>query len=314
MAAARRRELLLILLLAAGPARRPRPGLGARAAPRARATGPHSTCRCASRPGAPGRRGEVPSWNASSFSGTPAPGLLPPRGAPPPHAGALAPLAPLTAFQLLVLVSLGLSGALAYPYARRLGAEPVGAFVAGLGFALGPYLVAHLGDTATVVAAPALPLVLLAAEAHLARPRRPPPPRPWRSPSRCSSSPARRRPRARGARPGRRGVLAAFAAPPGCRRGTGRDAGRIWGLAAAVVAGRAPRRSAARSRRSSPSAPAGPGGAGAAGPDGPAVAGITGLVRALRLPHAGPRLRPRRGAPPRRSARVARRLPPRRSG
>ena len=42
----------------------------------------------------------------------------------------------------------------------------VGALVAGLGFALGPTLVAHLGDTAMVVAAPALPLLLLAAEAR----------------------------------------------------------------------------------------------------------------------------------------------------
>jgi hypothetical protein len=43
----------------------------------------------------------------------------------------------------------------------------VGAFVGGLCFALGPYLVAHLADTATLVAAPLLPLVLLAAEDHM---------------------------------------------------------------------------------------------------------------------------------------------------
>ncbi len=71
---------------------------------------------------------------------------------------ALAPLPPFLAFQLLVLVSLALTGPLAYLYARRLGAFPVGALATGLGFALGPHLVAHLGDTATIVAAPALPL------------------------------------------------------------------------------------------------------------------------------------------------------------
>jgi hypothetical protein len=115
-------------------------------------------------------RGEVPSWNASSFSGTPLLASYRP-GALHPLMIALTPLAPFLAFQALVLVSLGLAGPATYLYARRLGAGPVGGLVAGLGFALGPYLVAHLGDTATVVAAPFLPLALLALEAHLARPR-----------------------------------------------------------------------------------------------------------------------------------------------
>jgi hypothetical protein len=115
-------------------------------------------------------RGEVPSWNASSFSGTPLlaayrPGVL------HPLAIALTPLAPFAAFQALVLCSLALTGPVLFLYARRLGADPVGALVAALGFVLGPYLVAHLGDTAAVTAAPALPLVLLAAEAQLARAR-----------------------------------------------------------------------------------------------------------------------------------------------
>ena len=115
-------------------------------------------------------RGEVPSWNASSFSGAPLlsayrPGVL------HPLAIALTPLAPFTAFQALVLCSLALTGPLVFLYARRLGAETVGALVAALGFALGPYLVGHLGDTAGVTAAPALLLVLLAVEAHLARAR-----------------------------------------------------------------------------------------------------------------------------------------------
>ena len=116
------------------------------------------------------QRGEVPSWNASVFSGTPLlasyrPGVLHPLML------ALSPLPPLVAFQLLVLVSLSLAGPLAYLYCRRLGAGPVGGLLAGLGFGLGPHLVAHLGDTATLVAAPALPLLLLAAENQLARPR-----------------------------------------------------------------------------------------------------------------------------------------------
>jgi hypothetical protein len=115
-------------------------------------------------------RGEVPSWNGASFSGTPLLASYRP-GALHPLTVVLTPLAPFAAFQALVLASLALAGPLVFLYARRLGADPVGSLVAGLGFALGPYLVAHLGDTAAVVAAPALPLVLLAAETHLARAR-----------------------------------------------------------------------------------------------------------------------------------------------
>jgi hypothetical protein len=116
-------------------------------------------------------RSELPVWNPSAFSGSPLLAAYRP-GALHPLMAVLTPLAPFAAFQTLVLVSLALAGPLVFLYARRLGAEDVGAFVAAVSFALGPYLVAHLGDTATIVAAPALPLVLLAAEAHLAR-RRP---------------------------------------------------------------------------------------------------------------------------------------------
>jgi hypothetical protein len=114
------------------------------------------------------RSGDVPSWNESIFSGTPLLASYRP-GALHPLMLALAPLPPFTAFQALVLVSLGLTGPLAYLYARRLGADVVGALTAALGFALGPYLVAHLGDTATIVAAPALPLLLLAVENQIGR-------------------------------------------------------------------------------------------------------------------------------------------------
>jgi len=115
-------------------------------------------------------RGEVPSWNPASFSGTPLLAAYRPGGLHPLMM-ALTPLAPFSAFQVLVLLSLALTAPIGFLYARRLGAEPVGALVAALGFALGPYLVTHLGDTATMVAAPALPLALLAVEKHLARAR-----------------------------------------------------------------------------------------------------------------------------------------------
>lgn len=113
-------------------------------------------------------QGELPSWNPLIFSGTPLLAAYRP-GAFYPPAAALTPLAPFVAFQVLVLLSLAAAGILAFLYARRLGAEVVGAYVAGLSFSLGPYLVGHMADTATLVAAPLLPGVLLAAELHLER-------------------------------------------------------------------------------------------------------------------------------------------------
>jgi hypothetical protein len=114
-------------------------------------------------------RGEVPTWNGSVFSGAPLLASFRP-GAFNPLTVALTPFAPFAAFQALVLASLALTGPLVFLYARRLGADAAGALLAALGFALGPYLVAHLGDTATVVAAPALVLSLLLSEGLLARP------------------------------------------------------------------------------------------------------------------------------------------------
>ncbi|HEX6738493.1 MAG TPA: hypothetical protein VF310_09485 [Vicinamibacteria bacterium] len=115
------------------------------------------------------RRGELPGWNHGIFLGTPLLAAYRPGAFHPLML--LATLLPnFAAFQALVLVSLAAAGALVFAYVRRLGAEVVGAYAAGLFFALGPYLVGHLGDTATVVAAPALPLLLLALESFLARP------------------------------------------------------------------------------------------------------------------------------------------------
>ncbi|MEO8501558.1 MAG: hypothetical protein ABI565_11635, partial [Vicinamibacteria bacterium] len=56
-----------------------------------------------------------------------------------------------------------------YLYLKRLGASAPGAFVGALSFAYGPYLLGHFEDTSTLVAAPMLPLVLLAAESHMNR-------------------------------------------------------------------------------------------------------------------------------------------------
>ncbi|HLA76712.1 MAG TPA: hypothetical protein VJU18_03925 [Vicinamibacteria bacterium] len=114
------------------------------------------------------RHGELPSWNHGIFLGAP---LLPSYrpAALHPVMAALSVLPAFAAFQTLVLLSLSLSGVLAFLYVRRLGGERLGAYVAGLSFSLGPYLVGHLSDTATLAAAPMLLLALLALESHLSR-------------------------------------------------------------------------------------------------------------------------------------------------
>lgn len=109
-----------------------------------------------------------PFLNTREFLGTPL--LAAYRG------GVLYPLTILlsgfdafSAFQALVLISVSMAGVLTYLYLKRLGAGAPGAFVGALSFAYGPYLLSHFEDTATLVAAPMLPLVLLAAESHMNR-------------------------------------------------------------------------------------------------------------------------------------------------
>ena len=112
------------------------------------------------------RRGELPSWNGAIFSGTPLLAAYRPGALYPPML-ALAALPPFLAFQLLVLVSLAAAGVLVFAYLRQLGAGLVGAYVGGMAFSLGPYLVGHLSDSATIVAAPLLALLLITAESHV---------------------------------------------------------------------------------------------------------------------------------------------------
>jgi hypothetical protein len=163
----RRRDLPLLLLLVALPVLAYAPALRA-----ARLLGPgdgaelHFPLRAAVWDAY--RAGDVPSWNPGIFLGTPLLAHYRP-GALHPLMPVLAALPDFQAFQALVLLSLAAAGVLVFLYVRRLGGDSAGAFVAGLSFMLGPYLVGHLGDTATVVAAPLLPLLLLAAEGHVNR-------------------------------------------------------------------------------------------------------------------------------------------------
>ena len=113
-------------------------------------------------------RGEMPGWNGAQFCGTPLLAAYRPGAFYPPMV-VLSPLPPYLAFQLLVLFSLSACAVLTFLYLRRLRAGLVGAYIGALSFALGPYLVGHLDDTASVIASPLLPLLLLAAESHMNR-------------------------------------------------------------------------------------------------------------------------------------------------
>jgi hypothetical protein len=110
----------------------------------------------------------LPFLNTREFLGTPL--LAAYRGGVLyPLTALLSPFEPFAAFQALVVISLCFAGILTYLYLKRLGAGAMGAFVGALSFAYGPYLLSHFEDTATLVAAPMLPLVLLAAESHMNR-------------------------------------------------------------------------------------------------------------------------------------------------
>ena len=154
----RGRDVLLLLLLAAAPVAGLRARAGARGACSPRARVPRCTCRCASRCSAPVRAASCRTWNAVGLLGHAAARRVPAGRAAPAHAGARPAAARSTAFQVLVL-------ALARPSPDRSRSPTRGAWaparsgplLAALSFALGPYLVAQLADTATIVAAPALP-------------------------------------------------------------------------------------------------------------------------------------------------------------
>ncbi|MBK5256914.1 MAG: hypothetical protein JJE39_12850 [Vicinamibacteria bacterium] len=114
------------------------------------------------------REFSLPFLNTREFLGTPL--LAAYRGGVLyPLTILLSPFDPFSAFQTLVVVSISLAGFLTYLYLKRLGAGAPGAFVGALSFAYGPYLLSHFEDTATLVATPMLPLVLLAAESHMNR-------------------------------------------------------------------------------------------------------------------------------------------------
>jgi hypothetical protein len=113
----------------------------------------------------------LPLWNPSVYGGFPA--------AADPQVGVFFPLTwlflvlpPSMAMDLLVLSSYILAGAFTVLYARAVGMDEWGAYAAGLIFAFGGFMVAHLGHLTMITAAPWLPLVLYCLEQLRASDRR----------------------------------------------------------------------------------------------------------------------------------------------
>jgi hypothetical protein len=108
-------------------------------------------------------RGEAPLWNPYIFSGAPLLASIQP-GALYPPTWLFAVLSPPAAMNWMVITTYHIALIGTYLYCRRIGANRVGSIIAGLAFAFGGYMSAHLGHTNRVAAAAWLPWVMLAVE------------------------------------------------------------------------------------------------------------------------------------------------------
>jgi Bacterial membrane protein YfhO/Dolichyl-phosphate-mannose-protein mannosyltransferase len=109
------------------------------------------------------KNGQLPLWNPYVFAGMP---LLAGSGSgvlyPPTWLFAI--LSPQAAMNLMVITTYHLALIGTFLYARRIGVGRLGAIVAGITFAFGGYMVAHLGHTSIIASAAWLPWILLAIE------------------------------------------------------------------------------------------------------------------------------------------------------
>jgi hypothetical protein len=108
--------------------------------------------------------GYLPLWNPYIFSGMPLLASIQP-GALYPPTWLFAVLSPQAAMNWMVITTYHIALIGAYLYARRIGANRFGSMVAGVAFAFGGYMIAHLGHTNRIAAAAWLPWILLAIEA-----------------------------------------------------------------------------------------------------------------------------------------------------
>jgi hypothetical protein len=108
-------------------------------------------------------QGMLPLWNPYIFAGTPLLASVYPGAFYPPN-WLFAVLPPGPAMNLVVITTFHVALAGAYLFARRTGRSRGGALVAGLVFAFGGFMVAHVSHTSRIAAAAWLPWVLLAVE------------------------------------------------------------------------------------------------------------------------------------------------------
>src|SRR5262245_32225207 len=109
------------------------------------------------------RNGQLPLWNPYVFCGMPLLAAIQP-GALYPPTWLFAFFSPTAAMNLMVITTYHIALIGAYLYARRIGCNRVGSMIAGIAFAFGGFMAAHLGHTNRIAAAAWLPWVLLAIE------------------------------------------------------------------------------------------------------------------------------------------------------
>lgn len=109
------------------------------------------------------RSGQLPLWNPYILAGAPLLASVYPGALYPPN-WVFALFSPATAMNIVVVTTYHLALIGAYLYGRRIGLTRIAAIVAGMAFAFGGFMVAHLGHTSRIAAAVWLPWLLLAIE------------------------------------------------------------------------------------------------------------------------------------------------------
>src|SRR5262245_64204248 len=109
------------------------------------------------------KNGQLPLWNPYIFCGMPLMAALQP-GALYPTTWLFAIFSPKVAMNWMVITTYHVALIGAYLYARRIGCNRAGSMIAGVAFAFGGYMTAHLGHTNLIATGAWLPWVLLALE------------------------------------------------------------------------------------------------------------------------------------------------------
>src|SRR5215475_10613209 len=109
------------------------------------------------------RNGQLPLWDPYIFCGMPLLAAIQPGALYPPN-WLFTVFSPKTAMNLVVITTYHVALIGAYLYARRIGCNRLGSMIAGIAFAFGGFMTAHLGHTNLIATGAWLPWVLLALE------------------------------------------------------------------------------------------------------------------------------------------------------